>query len=82
MQTILRKMIVDRDKILNNPGASEADRADAQKMVGRLEWMEDNFKNLLRGFVRIHGDTTRTQATPGINTPASSVITDEDVVPL
>ena len=82
MQTILRKMIVDRDKILNNPGASEADRADAQKMVGRLEWMEDNFKNLLRGFVRIHGDTTRTQATLNINTPASSVITDEDVVPL
>jgi len=82
MQTILRKMMKDRDRILNNPKASETDRAAAEKMEGRLEWMEQNFKNLLRGFVRIHGDTTRTQATLNINTPASSVITDEDVVPL
>ena len=80
MQTIIRKMIVDRDKILNNPKASETDRAAAEKMEGRLEWMEKNFKNLLKGFVRIHGDTVRTQARQGINT--SSVIADEDVVDL
>lgn len=80
MQTIIRKMMNDRDRILNNPKASETDRAAAEKMEGRLEWMEENFKNLLKGFVRIHGDTVRTQARQGINT--SSVITDEDVVPL
>ncbi len=82
MPTTLRKMMLDRDRILNNPKASESDRADAEKMVGRLEWMEQNFKNLLKGFVRIHGDTLRTQKPLGINTPTSSVITDEDVVPL
>ena len=80
MQTIIRKMMNDRDRILNNPKASETDRAAAEKMEGRLEWMEQNFKNLLKGFVRIHGDTVRTQARQGINT--SSVIADEDVVPL
>jgi hypothetical protein len=79
MQTIIRKMMNDRDRILNNPKASETDRAAAEKMEGRLEWMEQNFKNLLKGFVRIHGDTVRTQARQG-NT--NSVITDQDVVPL
>jgi hypothetical protein len=84
MKTIIQKMKADRDNILGNVAASESDRAAAEKMKGPLEWMEDNFENLIKGFTRINGDILRTQKRLNVpvSKPITPVITDEEIVEL
>ena len=84
MKTIIQKMKADRDNILGNVAASESDRAAAEKMKGPLEWMEENFENLIKGFTRINGDILRTQQRLNVpvSKPATPIITDEEFVEL
>ena len=85
VRTMIRRMIKDRDRIKSDPAVSKTDRENAVKLVGHLEWFEQNFQTLLEGFTRIHGHTVRAEAqqrgqTGGV--PTDGLIKDEEIVEL